>query len=672
MSGHCDLGHILGEQMAACEIFSRDSLEEPGKVPGMAQLPTPSRKQAKPVRLLLINPRFPESFWSFRWAVEKVLSGKRTLNPPLGLATLAALCPADWQVQIVDENIESVPLEPEVDIVGVCGMAVQSRRQRELLRYYRQRGYYVVAGGSYASLCPENYRELADTTIAGEAEYIWPRFCRDVEQSAPRSFYQETAVVDMTDSPTPRFDLLHLDSYATVSLQFSRGCPYRCEFCDIIVMFGRRPRTKSPAQIGKELDLLRTQHVRKVFFVDDNLIGNKPKAKELLCYLAEYQRQHGYWFDFGTEASLNLAADRELLRLFRAANFGWVFIGIESPDEQSLKETKKTQNTGQDILASVRNIYRAGIDVLAGFIVGFDNDTLQTFDRQYRFIMESGIQVAMVGLLTALPRTPLYERLRQEQRLFASEEHADDNTRPGTNFLPKRMQYDDMVYAYKNLYRKLSHDRDIARRIRSKARYLKDPVTKAHYSYWQTLAIVARFLARGVLAGGPLRLWRFLSTIMCCAPRMWPHVITDWIAGLAMRDYLRRYFGLDPAGEHHAAHATLAFIRNRFAGSLRRGSLEASLALTGSVTRLALTLHGAVEGRFYTKAARRIEKLLHQTATTVSLRIDTFPTKQLSYLEHLLQRLSRYGDRISLHLSRELRQLLNIDLSRFHLVLDEG
>ncbi len=638
----------------------------------MAKLPTLPRTQAKPVRLLLINPRFPESFWSFQWAVEKVLSGKRTLNPPLGLATLAALCPDDWRVQIVDENVEPVPLEPEADIVGVCGMAVQFRRQRELLHYYRKRGYYAVAGGSYASLCPENYRELADTTVAGEAEYIWPKFCRDVEQGAPQRLYQETGVVTMTDSPTPRFDLLRLDCYATVSLQFSRGCPYRCEFCDIIVMFGRRPRTKSPTQIGKELDLLRERHVRKVFFVDDNLIGNKPKAKELLCYLVDYQRRHDYWFDFGTEASLNLAADKELLRLFRAANFGWVFIGIESPDEQSLKETKKTQNTGQDLLVSVRNIYRAGIDVLAGFIVGFDNDTLRTFDRQYRFIMESGIQVAMVGLLTALPRTPLYERLRQEQRLLASTEHAQDNTRPGTNFVPKRMQYDDMVYAYKNLYRKLSSDHAIAQRIRSKTHYLKDPVSRAHYSRWQALAIVTRFLARGVLPGGPLRLWHFLSTVTSCAPRMWPHVITDWIAGLAMRDYLRRYFGLDPAGERHAAHATLVFIRNRFAASLRRGSLDASLALTESMTRLALTVRGAVEGRFYTQAARRIENLLHQTAITVSLRIDAFPTKHLHYLEQLLQRLSRYGDRVSLHLNRELRQLLNIDLSSFHLILDEA
>jgi len=202
------------------------------------------------------------------------------------------------------------------------------------------------------------------------------------------------------------------------SLQFSRGCPFRCEFCDIIVMFGRRPRVKCHEQVGRELDALRAQGVRRVFFVDDNLIGNKPQAKELMRYLRRYQEEHDYTFSFGTEASLNLAHDEELLRLFREANFSWVFIGIESPDVANLKDIGKTQNLRQDMLGSVRTIYAQGIDVLAGFIVGFDNDTLDSFERQYRFITASGIQVAMVGLLTALPRTPLYERLEREGRLL--------------------------------------------------------------------------------------------------------------------------------------------------------------------------------------------------------------------------------------------------------------
>ena len=237
-------------------------------------------------RLLLINPRFPESFWSFRWAIDSVLSNKRTVNPPLGLATVAALSPPEWQVEIVDENIETIPLKPTADIIGVCGMGVQFRRQKELLSYYRGLGYYVVAGGSYASLCPERYETLADTVVAGEAEYIWKEFCRDFEAGKQRALYEEKGVVALEDSPTPRFELLKLDRYTNISLQFSRGCPFRCEFCDIIVMFGRKPRTKSCEQVGRELDALRALGARNVFFVDDNFIGDKNVAKDLLRYLS--------------------------------------------------------------------------------------------------------------------------------------------------------------------------------------------------------------------------------------------------------------------------------------------------------------------------------------------------------------------------------------------------
>jgi radical SAM superfamily enzyme YgiQ (UPF0313 family) len=424
------------------------------------------------VRLLLINPALPESFWSFRWWID-MLPGKRAINLPLGLATLAGLCPPHWQVSIVDENVQSLPLAPEANLVGVCGMGVQFERQREILRYYRSRGYPTVAGGSFASLCPDDFAELADFVVSGEAEYIWPAFCRDLEAGAPQALYRETGQVDLRDSPAPRYDLLALESYTSASMQFSRGCPYRCEFCDIIVMFGRRPRTKTPEQIGRELDLLRARSVHSVFFVDDNLIGNKKEAKRLLRELADYQQRHDYRFSFSTEVSLNLADDAELLELFRAANFDFVFIGIESPDAVSLKETGKTQNLRGDMLSAVHTIYSHGIDVLAGFIVGFDNDTLETFDRQYRFITDSGIQVAMVGLLTALPHTPLYARLEREGRLLPRDLQGD-NTKPGTNVLPKRMDYDDMVRGYEALFRRLFRPAAIAQRIVAKMRHLRN------------------------------------------------------------------------------------------------------------------------------------------------------------------------------------------------------
>src|SRR2546425_760377 len=265
------------------------------------------------MKLLLINPKFQESFWSFKWAVDTVLPAKRTVNPPLGLATVAALSPPEWEIEIIDENIESIPLKPVADIIGICGMGVQFPRQKELLTYYRNLGYYVVAGGSYASLCPERYETLADTVVAGEAEYIWKEFCRDFEAGKQRALYEEKGVVSLEDSPTPRFELLKLDRYTNISLQFSRGCPFRCEFCDIIVMFGRKPRTKSCQQVGRELDALRALRARNVFFVDDNFIGDKNVAKKLLRYLSVYQREHDYNFQFRTEASLNLAQHKELL-----------------------------------------------------------------------------------------------------------------------------------------------------------------------------------------------------------------------------------------------------------------------------------------------------------------------------------------------------------------------
>ena len=252
------------------------------------------------MKLLLINPKFPESFWTYKFAMEKILSGKRYLNPPLGLATLAALSPQDWEIDVIDENIESIPLRPEADIVGVCGMGVQFKRQQALLTFYRKQGYYVVAGGSYASLCPEEYETLADTVVAGESEYIWPEFCNDYASGNPKKLYHETGTVSLHDCPVPRFDLLKLDKYSSVSLQFSRGCPFRCEFCDIIVMFGRKPRTKSHEQVGRELDELRKQKVLSAFFVDDNLIGNKKEAKALLRFLIDYQKKHDYTFSFGT------------------------------------------------------------------------------------------------------------------------------------------------------------------------------------------------------------------------------------------------------------------------------------------------------------------------------------------------------------------------------------
>jgi radical SAM superfamily enzyme YgiQ (UPF0313 family) len=622
------------------------------------------------VRLLLVNPALPESFWSFRWWVN-MAPGKRAINLPLGLATLAGLCPPHWKVRIVDENVESLPLEPEVDLVGVCGMGTQLERQSEILRYYRGQGLLTVAGGSFASLCPERYAELVDFVVAGEAEYIWPAFCRDFEAGAPRPLYRETGVVDLRESPVPRYDLLDLDRYTTVSMQFSRGCPYRCEFCDIIVMFGRRPRTKSPEQIGRELDLLRTRSVHSIFFVDDNLIGNKKEARGLLRYLADYQQRHDYRFVFSTEVSLNLAEDEELLELFRAANFAYVFIGIESPEAASLQETGKTQNLRSDMLGAVRTIYSHGIDVLAGFIIGFDNDTPQTFERQYRFIMDSGIQVAMVGLLTALPHTPLYARLEREGRLLA-QGVLGDNTKPVTNIRPKQMDYEDMIRRYETLFRRLFRPAAIAERIIAKMHYLRRPLPPVQYSRGEQAIVLRRLLARGILPGGPLRVLRFLHTLAGVSVSAWPQVITDWIAGLAMRDYIRRHFRADRRRTEQLVQKTADWLRERYAATCRAGLLRISPVFGNGGVELQVVLRGHIGRVFAGRTVRRLERLMRCSAARLSLRIEALRADQEDQVRAMLRRLEPYGERISISIHQRLRHLLPVDSSTFHVILDEA
>lgn len=492
------------------------------------------------MKLLLINPRFQDSFWSFAWLFEKISRDKKAVNPPLGLATVAALTPKDWEVTIIDENVEPIDWNFEADIVGVCGMQVQFERQKEIIAHFRGRGLYVVVGGSYASLCPEEYtdpNDLADTVIAGEAEYTWPEFCRDYERGVPRKTYRETGEINLHDSPPPRYDLLKLPLYTDVAVQFSRGCPFRCEFCDIIVIFGRKPRTKSLEQIERELDLLRRLGIQRVFFVDDNLIGHLPECRKLLAFLAEYQKRHDYQFSFGTEASINMAGDRPLMELFREAHFEWVFIGIESPSEEALLETKKTQNVRQDLLESVRTIYSYGIHVLAGFIIGFDADDETIFERQYRFIMDSGIVVSMVGLLVAIPKTPLYERLQKTNRL--NPVFAPTNTGSSTNVIPTRMSYQRLIEGYRELHGRLVEESAIFRRIRNKLRYLGDQDTVSRFSFGRSLAYGWRFLLHGVLLGGYRRWYYFLRTLLLVlrSPRHIPSVITDWSFGLSLQRF---------------------------------------------------------------------------------------------------------------------------------------
>jgi hypothetical protein len=524
-----------------------------------------------------------------------------------------------------------------------------------------------VAGGSYASLCPERYAGLADVVVAGEAEYIWRAFCADYVRGTHETLYRETGVVKLEDSPTPRYDLLALGRYTTATLQFSRGCPYMCEFCDIIVMFGRKPRCKSDEQIGRELDALREAGASNAFFVDDNLIGNRPRAKRLLAFLAAYQAQHGHPFRFSTEVSINVAQDEELLQGLRDAGFAWVFIGIETTDQASLKETRKTQNANQDLLASVRRIYSYGIDVLAGFIVGFDNDTPATFDQQRRFITDAGIQAAMIGLLTALPRTPLHARLRKEGRLLEDAGHAD-NTQLATNVLPKNMSSDEMIEGYRTLYGQLLTDRGIAERIRNKMRHMSSPVYRAEYGLREQALIVWRLMVKGILPGGAQRVFQFLRTLPMASPSRLPLVIVDWIAGLAMRDYVERRLTPRREGVEARAGRFIAATRAAIRHYVRDGRVV--LTLTRSATpHVSLDLRSSLDRRFFRRAATHLERLLAETSSTLTLRIESLRERERAHFQRFLKRLARHGDRISIVVDERLRGVLPIDSSIFHVVL---
>lgn len=386
--------------------------------------------------IVLVNPRFEISYWGFEHALG--LFGKRANMPVASLPLLAALTPAEHQVAVVDENVESINFDrlARADIVGMTGMSVQRFRSREILTELKRRGVFTVVGGPWVSVDEDYFGDLADVIFVGEAEETWPQFLEEWTHRAHRRRYEQTDRTDMSRVPAPRLDLLNLSQYMFGSVQFSRGCPFQCEFCDIIVTFGRRPRLKSARQVIQEIEALRDCGLEMIFVVDDNLIGNKRAIKELLRELAAWQQRQGFPVMFFTEASLDLADDPELLELLGEANFASVFVGIESTNEDSLRETKKFQNVRPcgSLLEKVRRIQDAGLEVWCGMIVGFDHDDETIFESQRRFIQESQIVHAMVGMLNAFPKTPLYDRLAAEGRLDPTDESAW-----GTNVVPQRL-----------------------------------------------------------------------------------------------------------------------------------------------------------------------------------------------------------------------------------------
>ncbi|MBS0232353.1 MAG: B12-binding domain-containing radical SAM protein [Proteobacteria bacterium] len=388
--------------------------------------------------IVIVNPRFNTSFWGMEHCMSML--GKHANLPVACLPLLAALVPAHHQVTIIDENIEEVDFErlARADMVCLTGMSVQGARLLEILEELRVRNIFTVVGGPMATVEPEIIEGLADVIFIGEADMTWPQFITEWEAGRHAHRYEQAGKTDMSTLPLPRLDLLKSQRYMFGSMQISRGCPFTCEFCDIIVTFGRKPRLKSTDQVIAELDAYYCAGTRIVFVVDDNLIGNKKAIKPILREIANWQEAHAYALTLFTEASLDLAEDEELMNLMGRAGFQSVFIGIESPDEASLKETKKLQNIREragTLVERVRRIQDHGLDVWCGMIVGFDNDKPQAFDVLPGFLAEARIAHALIGLLHAIPTTPLFDRLKSEGRL--NDDAGSDAF--GTNVIPLGM-----------------------------------------------------------------------------------------------------------------------------------------------------------------------------------------------------------------------------------------
>src|SRR3984957_19830398 len=402
--------------------------------------------------IVLINPQFQVSYGGLDHALP--LRGKKCNIPPACLPLLAALTPAGHTVTCIDENVEPIDYDrlARADIVGLTGMTVQRARMLEILRELKSRGVFTIVGGPWVSVQEDYFDGLTDVIFIGEAETTWPQFLEEWAEGRHQYRYQQAEATDMTQVPVPRYDLLKSKDYLFGSVQFSRGCPFQCEFCDIIVTFGRRPRLKTSAQVIAELEAMRTQHLKMAFIVDDNLIGNKAAVKKLLRDLIAWQTAEGYPFTFFTEASLNLAEDEELIQLMDAANIVTVFIGIESPNEESLRETKKYQNVKKtdSIVDRVRKVQDSGIEVWCGMIVGFDHDDTRIFKAQQEFLRQTDIMHAMVGMLSAIPKTPLHARLKNEGRL-----DLDDEQPFGTNVIPLGMSREELRDGYVDLMQEL-------------------------------------------------------------------------------------------------------------------------------------------------------------------------------------------------------------------------
>jgi radical SAM superfamily enzyme YgiQ (UPF0313 family) len=494
------------------------------------------------MKVLLVYPKYPESFWSFHHALKFI--GKKSAHPPLGLLTVASLLPDEWEVKLVDLNVENLRDEDIAwaDYVFISAMVIQRSSVEDVIKRCLDTGVKVVAGGPLFTMEPEEFDQV-NHLVLDEAEVTLPEFLADLEKGVPKHIYTRREKPQLHNTPVPRWDLIDMNEYAVMTVQYSRGCPFDCEFCDITALFGRRQRLKPVDKMLAELDAIYRRGWRgSVFIVDDNFIGNKSTLKnEVLPAIIAWMEEHKHPFWFTTEASINLADDEELMDMMRRAGFIHVFVGIETPHEESLNECNKFANMNRNLVSSVKKIQNYGMQVSGGFIIGFDSDTPSIFERQIKFIQESGIVTAMVGLLNAPKGTRLYERLQRENRLL-SQHFSGNNTDYSLNFIPK-MNRQTLIDGYRKVVETIY---DPARYYERMLEFFKEfkPARRYRPNMFRMCYLKAFFKAMfylGVIEKGRHHYWKMLIKTLAKYPHCLPDAVTFAVYGL----HFRKIFGID-------------------------------------------------------------------------------------------------------------------------------